>query len=353
MTGSDALLPVMTDGGVVTMVDLLRLRSRVVDLQKQVDSLTAQCSSLRSLAQGLWIQRARILLARRTEWAVPPALAELVVRAHALDQTEVADDAKLQSIRTEEHHGVAGIIGKVGDWSDSRKVSADRAKVDSQLQPVLLQIGREAPEVTVMEADSIRIEAAAAAYQAKQLESQAESITAVAALAQEEIQRRSDAEHEMGFDAPYLAATLRTTGAEVIQSPLILKKGEQAYLAVAATLARHQTRRQWVGGSQGFSFPIGHTGIRYRVGSFHGHPVEQQLLGKLDSGTLVVTNQRLAFLGSTRSTSVAFAKLLHVECYSDALAVFQEGRENPNYYYVDRPKYVLFFINWFSSQTAQ
>jgi len=343
----------MTDGGVITMVDLSRLRSRVADLQKQVDSVTAQGSSLRFLAQGLWIQRARILIARRTEWAAPPALADLVLRAHALDETEVADDAKLQSIRTEERHGVAGIISKVGDWSDSRKISADRAKVDSQLQPVLLQIGREAPEVTVMEADSIRIEAAAAAYQAKQLESQAESITAVAALAQEEIQRRSDAEHEMGFDAPYLAATLRTTGAEVIQSPLILKKGEQAYLAVAATLARQQTRRQWVGGSQGFSFPIGHTGIRYRVGSFHGHPVEQQLLGKLDSGTLVVTNQRLAFLGSTRSTSVAFAKLLHVECYSDALAVFQEGRENPNYYYVDRPKYVLFFINWFSSQTAQ
>jgi len=353
MTTSDAPSTVMTDGGVITMVDLSRLRSRVADLQKQVDSVTAQGSSLRFLAQGLWIQRARILIARRTEWAAPPALADLVLRAHALDETEVADDAKLQSIRTEERHGVAGIISKVGDWSDSRKISADRAKVDSQLQPVLVQIGREAPEVTVAEADSIRIEAAAAADQARQLESQAESIAAVAAVAQEEIQRRGDAEHEMGFDAPYLAATLRTTGAPVIQSPLILKRGEQAYLAVAATLARQHIRRQWVGGSQGFSFPIGHTGIRYRVGSFHGHPVEQQLLSKLDSGILVVTNQRLSFIGSTKSTSLAFAKLLHVECYSDALAVFQEGRENPNYYYADRPKYVLFFINWFSSQTAQ
>ena len=138
-----------------------------------------------------------------------------------------------------------------------------------------------------------------------------------------------------------------------MESPLILKKGEQACLAAPATLARQQTRRQWVGASQGFSFPIGHTGIRYRVGSFRGHPVEQQLLGKLDSGTLVLSNQRLAFIGSTKSTSVAFAKLLHVECYSDALAVFEEGRENPDYYYVDQPKYVLFFINWFLNQTAQ
>ena len=125
-----------------------------------------------------------------------------------------------------------------------------------------------------------------------------------------------------------------------------------AFMVVPATLARRQTRRQWVGGSQGFSFPIGHTGIRYRVGSFHGHPIEQQSLGKLDTGTLVVTNQRIAFIGQVKSTSTPFAKLLHVECYSDAVAVFLEGRENPDFYLTAQPKYVLFMINWFLNQAA-
>jgi hypothetical protein len=60
----------------------------------------------------------------------------------------------------------------------------------------------------------------------------------------------------------------------------------------------------------------------------------------------------LAFIGSTKSTSVVFAKLLHVECYSDALAVFQEGREKPDFFYVPQPKYVLFYINWFLNQAA-
>ena len=207
-------------------------------------------------------------------------------------------------------------------------------------------------DVTVPDADSLRTQALAAAVQAQQIESQAAEVTASVTSAQEEVQRRSDAEREMGFDAPYLAASLHTNGPQPIESPLILKKSEQACLAVPATLARQQTHRQWVGGSQGFSFPIGHTGIRYRVGSFRGHPVEQQLLGRLDSGTLVVTNQRLAFIGSVKSTSVIFAKLLHVECYSDALAVFQESRENPDYYYVEQPKYVLFFVNWFLNQQA-
>ena len=353
MTSSDTPATVMTEGGVVTMTDLPGLRSRVADQHKRVDGLTTQSHSLQSLAQSLWIQRGKVLIAKSTGWVASPPLAELVGQAHALDEREAADDAKLHSIQTEEHQGVAGVIGKVGGWSHSRNVSADRARIDSQLEPLLMRIGQQAPEVTVADADLIRTEAAAAADQARQLESQAESIAASAALAEQEIQRRSEAQSEMGFDAPYLAATLSTRGPQPVESPLILKKGEQACLAAPATLARQQTRRQWVGASQGFSFPIGHTGIRYRVGSFRGHPVEQQLLGKLDSGTLVLSNQRLAFIGSTKSTSVAFAKLLHVECYSDALAVFEEGRENPDYYYVDQPKYVLFFINWFLNQTAQ
>jgi hypothetical protein len=345
----DAPTTVMTDGGVVTMIDLPGLRSRVADLHKRADLLTAESGSLQSLAQSLWIQRGKLLITNSTGWAVPSALTEVVGQARALVEREGNDDAKLHSIQAEEHHGVAGIASRVGGWNERRNISADRVKLDSQLHPLLMRIGQEAPQVTFDDADLVRTEAAAAGGQAKQLSAQAEGIVATAALAEEEIHRRGDAQSAMGFDAPYLAATLGTRGPQ----PLILKKGEQACLAVPATIARQQIRRQWVGASQGFSFPIGHTGIRYRVGSFRGHPVEQQLLTKLDAGTLVISNQRLAFIGGTKSTSVAFAKLLHVECYSDALAIFQEGREKPDYYYIDKPQYVLFFVNWFLNQMAQ
>ncbi|HZK75210.1 MAG TPA: hypothetical protein VFD88_14575 [Clostridia bacterium] len=352
MAASDSPAVVATDGGAVTLIDLATLRVRVDSLRSQADSLTIEGRSLRSLGEGLWIERGKVLLKKAAEWAVPPQLAQLVGQAASLEQNVEADDAKLQSIHDQERRGLGGLVGKVGDWSEGRKASADRAKLDAQMHPLLLQFGHQAPEVTLPEADSLRVQALAADNQAMQLEGQAARITATADLAREEVQRRTDAELEMGFDAPYLAATLHTSGPMAIESPLILKRGEQASLAVEATLARQQTRRQWVGGSQGFSFPIGHTGIRYRVGSFRGHPVEQEQLGKLDGGTLVVTNQRLAFIGSTKSTSVVFAKLLHVECYSDALAVFQEGREKADYYYVAQPKYVLFFINWFLNQPA-
>jgi hypothetical protein len=352
VTGSDSPVIVATDGGPVTLLDLAGLRARASALKNQADSFTSESRSLRSLAEGLWIQRGRVLLARTGDWAAPQQLLEVIGLAAPLKQREDADDAKLQSLHDQEHHGVGGLLGKVGDWSEGRKATGDRATLDAQLHPLLMRIGQQAPEATVPEADSLRVQALAADGQAHDLESRAADMTAEVNLAQEEVQRRSDAEHDMGFDAPYLAATLHTNGPPAIQSPLILKRGEQASMAVPATLARQQTRRQYVGGSQGFSFPIGHTGIRYRVGSFRGHAVEQQSLGRIEDGTLMVTNQRVAFIGSTKSTSTPLAKLLHVECYSDALAVFLEGREKADYYYVAQPKYVLFFINWFLNQAA-
>jgi len=156
----------------------------------------------------------------------------------------------------------------------------------------------------------------------------------------------------MGFDSLYEAAVLQTMGAQVVDSPLVLNNGEQAYLSAPATLARMTTRTHFVGGSSGFSFPIGHTGIRYRVGSFSGEPVHPQSLTKLNAGTLVFTNQRVAYVGQTKSTSVVLNKLLHVEVYNDGISIAREGRENPDFYLVSNPKHVLFLLNWILARRA-
>ena len=37
---------------------------------------------------------------------------------------------------------------------------------------------------------------------------------------------------------------------------------------------------------------------------------------------------------------------MHVELYNDALSVFQEGKENPNFYKISAPQYFLFYVNW-------
>ena len=98
------------------------------------------------------------------------------------------------------------------------------------------------------------------------------------------------------------------------------------------------------------SFPIGHTGIRYRVGTFRGHPVRETELVDVDTGSLVLTSARLAFVGAAKSVVVLYTKLLHVEAYSDALAVFREGRENPDFFRLTQPAWVLFNLNYLLSR---
>ena len=305
---------------------------------------------MRVLAEDLWVQVGQSLISQRDHWSGSPAIAEVAQQAISLSEKVATDDSQLESLHSREHHGIGGLASKLGGWNESRRISVDRETLKSQLRPLWARIGRLSSEVTLPEIDSIRGPAVAAEAQAQELEQQALSVITTANATNEELKRRTDSKKEMGFDAPYLAGYLKAHGPQAVESPVILKRGEAACWVAPASLARNQTRRQWVGGSQGFSFPIGHTGIRYRVGSFHGHPIEQQSLTKLDSGTLVITNQRIAFIGRTKSTSIPFAKLLHVECYSDGVGVFVEGRENPDFYLTPVPKYALFMINWFLSQ---
>jgi hypothetical protein len=343
---------VATEGGSVTLVDLATLRARLTTVQQEADAKGNQSKSLQSLAQDRWRELGELLLASRQKWSPQPDLVELVHQAEALKEKIEAEDSALRSLGTQERTGVGRVFGRVSDWRNSRGIAAQRSALEAQLAPILIQIGHQAKTTSLADADTIRAQASAAETEATTFNSEAASGIIAAGSLSAEIQQRSESERELGFDGPYLAAYMQTYGATPVQSPLILKKGEQASLAVPATLARQQTHQQWVGGSQGFSFPIGHTGIRYRVGSFHGHPIQQQFLGKLDTGTLVVTNQRIAFIGHVKSTSSPLAKLLHVECYSDAVAIFLEGRENPDFYLTAQPKYGVFMINWALNQTV-
>ena len=339
---------VNTESGSVTLVDLATLHGRWQELDRVAKEHAAQAASLHTLANTLWVQRGRVLASSTGRWSAPAELAPLMQEALPLVQEGDADKARLQAIKDE-----PGVLSKVAHWNESRHLSSDLTKVDAQLDPVLAQLGQKAPDSTLPEADIFRSQAVAAEAQATDHEARAKEASESASTLAAEVKRRSESESAMGFDALLLAAQLQTAGPPRVDSPLVLKRGEQAVMTMSATLARNQTRRQWVGGSSGFSFPIGHTGIRYRVGSYRGHPVEQTSLTRLDTGTLVVSNQRLAFIGQAKSTSAPLQKLLHIECYKDGLAVFREGRETPDFYLVAQPQYALFMINWLLDRAAQ
>ena len=335
---------VQTDAGPVTLASVEALQARAVQLRDWVAKAAASAQLFRTQADHQLAAGGSTLVARPADWTIPPTLQLTTQQAKVLTDRVAADDRRAAALRGDE--STAGVFGRMGVKHHEHQVEQDRSQAVTQLHGLLVSIARSAPSTTFPEADRQRKDAFDLETQADQVDAQIESSQAAAKACDDEVVHRHEAIKAMGFDSLYEAARLKTSGAQPVDSPLILKAGEHAYLSVPATLARMTTRTHYAGRSSGFSFPIGHTGIRYRVGSFRGEPVQQQSLTKLDSGTFVLTYKRLAYVGRTKSTSVALDNVMHFEIYNDALSVAREGKENPDFYLMSNPKYAAFLLNW-------
>lgn len=342
---------VSTDAGPVTLAPAEQLRSRAGVWRDWAAGTRTSAQALRAQAGAHLATAGQILAAHRTDWTVPSALLETVDEAESLTKQIAADEQSAATLK--EHEASSGFVERIRVKRHEHQTDQDRDRAATRLNNLLIPIARGAPSTTIPEADAERKSAADLEAEAAALDVQVEAADARAGAYESELKRRTDAIKAMGFDSLYEAALLKTSGAPPVEAPLVLKKGEQAYVSTPATLARMVSRTRYAGGSSGFSFPIGHTGIRYRVGSFRGQPIHEQSLTKLDSGTFVLTDQRFAYLGQTKSLSVPLGKLLHVEVFDDGLSIAREGKENPDFFFLADPKHVVFLMNWcLSRQTT-
>ena len=116
---------------------------------------------------------------------------------------------------------------------------------------------------------------------------------------------------------------------------LMLKKGEigVAQITNVGLIEDRKGAGEWKGASQGVSFPIGHVAgrpVRYRVGQTRGHYVQgAPVPTAVDTGTLSITNQRIVFQGSKRSSECAFAKLLGIQHGAGGLTISVSNRQKP------------------------
>jgi hypothetical protein len=97
---------------------------------------------------------------------------------------------------------------------------------------------------------------------------------------------------------------------------------------VPATSPKDVTIRQSQGGYSGFSFPIGKTGIRYRVGGYRGQSVEvgtQRV--PADTGVLSISSQRAVFLGAKKTIELPYAKLASLTLFTDGVQFHQSNRQ--------------------------
>jgi len=331
--------------GPVTLEPLDQLLARINELNQAALELVKASDAPIAQAKAKLEAAGEVLLKHAAEWDTS-TLADQIAQAGQL-QAKVNDlNQQIGALSAAPHSGLEGVWHSITDGHHQHQLDASRASISQQLEQLLVAFAEKAPERTVPEADALRAEAGQLLAQAKSLVDQQHAKLDEVRGMVAEAQRRQAASKAMGFDSLYTAAWLQAHGPEPIQSPLTLKPREQAFVSVSAVLARQATRTRFVGGSQGFSFPIGHTGIRYRVGSYNGHPVQTTSITNIDEGTLVLSSLRIAFIGSLKSVVTPLAKVVHVEAYTDALAVFQEGRENPNFYKLAVPQYFLLYLNW-------
>lgn len=346
MTGAAVATVVQTDAGPVTLLDLPHLRAAQAEAEEAVRAAGVEAGRAAAEAEEAWARAGALLVSSPGSGGQAEALTGETRAALALIDRIRADDDRIKALGGRAHSGLGGLLSIARDHAESHGLQGERDSLRGRLRPLLISIARSAPpEVSA----DCRLALAAAAEReaaAGEATARARAVEGRVRALGDEVARRQAAVQEMGFDPLYAAAYLAANGPEPVPAPVILKKGEQALVAEAATLCRWSSRSSFVGASQGISFPIGHTGIRYRIGAFRGHPVEQRFLAHVDAGTLVLTTQRLVFVGRIRSTSTPVTKLLHVEVYADALAVFVEGRETPNLYLTGSPKYLVFMLNW-------
>jgi len=353
VTPAPAAQPVIVDseGGPVTLEPLDELTERRDQMIARARDLDAHAAHLISDAASKARDGAGFLVAQRSLWdtaALGAQLAEIDTVSQRIDQI----DGQLGAISGRARRGFSGFFERFGDRQNRVGLIKQRDQLAAQVASTLLAIGERAPERTIPDADALLVRARQEREEATALTAQSSEAQGTIKGMNDEIGRRNDAIGKLGFDALWTAAWLKGNEPAPIESPLTLKRGELAWICVGAILSRQTTRTQWTGSSQGLSFPIGHTGIRYRVGSFRGHPIQTSLIKDLGTGSLVLTNQRLVFIGQVKSVTIALSHIVHVEAYTDALAMFQDKKEAPDFFKLQAPQYVLFYLNYALSRQS-
>jgi len=121
-------------------------------------------------------------------------------------------------------------------------------------------------------------------------------------------------------------------------SPIILRANEEC-LVVLPNIELWEPRSvtRTFGGYGGPSFRIA-KGVSWRMGAFGAQSESHEELRTIDKGILTVTNKRLIFTGTKRSTDLSIAKIMTVDPYTDGIAVKTSGRAKVQYFVGIQPK---------------
>jgi hypothetical protein len=339
------LREVDTDDGPVTVTTIEHLEEISVQKQSDLKQMADEVKNLDGETARIEVEAGRALTDRSSVWPSTGRMPRIEA-AQGLERLVSNLENTIAETAARPHHGIGGLIHGLSDKHEVAELNSQLASARSELNNRYRAVadGLE-PSTGLAEVDTLLAQLASKRLEITDLTVKLQQVNAELKRLTDELNQRKEVQANLGFDALGLQADLVANGLRPIAVNLVLKPKEIAVASSQATLCRYKTRTQYVGGSQGLSIPLGH-GFRYRISSFRGHPIQTDVLSQLDQGTLVITNQRLVFLGTKRDVSTPVAKLLQVEPFSNGIAVSREGKESRDIYLLPRPAYPLLYLQW-------
>lgn len=113
---------------------------------------------------------------------------------------------------------------------------------------------------------------------------------------------------------------------------IITKKGEEVKLVLPdISLLEPRAVRVSTGTYGGPSFRVA-KGVYFRVGGFRAQSESHEEIRTIDKGTLSLTNKRLVFSGSKRTSVVDLKKIVSIEPYSDGISIKRSNKQKIEYF---------------------
>lgn len=119
---------------------------------------------------------------------------------------------------------------------------------------------------------------------------------------------------------------------KAVNSPVILKKGEEAYLSLPnIRLSEPRAVRVSKSGGVGTSYRVG-KGLTVHSGTGQSRSVSHEEIMAIDTGTFVITNKRLVFVGSKKSVNIDLKKILSINIFKDGISIQRENKQKIEYF---------------------
>ena len=119
---------------------------------------------------------------------------------------------------------------------------------------------------------------------------------------------------------------------KTVNSPVILKKNEEAYLSLPnIKLSEPRAVRVSKSGGVGTSYRVA-KGFTVHSGSGQSRSVSHDEIMGIDTGTFVITNKRLVFVGSKKSVNIDLKKILSINIFKDGISIQRENKQKIEYF---------------------